>query len=51
VWFGALALAVVPAGRSVGPTPPSELNIVAVLSERRVEPGAGGRGRLGSQEG
>jgi hypothetical protein len=39
------SLVLAPAGKSAGPI------IMAVLSEWRVEPGAGGGGRLGSQEG
>ena len=36
--------------RESSPAPPSVSNIIAVLSEWSVGPGAGGEGRLGSQE-
>ena len=39
------------AGRSVGPTPPLELNTIIVLGEWRVEPWARGGAHLGRQEG
>jgi hypothetical protein len=46
--FDGAAAAPPPPGSSGGPLEP---NIIAVLSEWRIEHGAGGGGRLGNQEG